>query len=79
MTQLPSKFKIKMTVLRVDENPAPDGEKSPLDDEYVSADDEHVDDEDEETDGVGNYENPSRAPQLKKAPWSLEEDKRVKE
>jgi|UniRef100_A0A804PY22 transcription factor MYB, plant len=78
MTQLPSKFKIKMTVLRVDKNPASDGEKSPLD-EYVLANDEHIDDEDEETDSVGDYENPSRAPQLKKAPWSLEEDKRVKE
>jgi transcription factor MYB, plant len=32
-----------MTLLRVDKNPAPDGEKSPLDDEYVSVDDEHVD------------------------------------
>jgi transcription factor MYB, plant len=61
-TQLPSKYKIKMTVLRVDENLAPDGEKSPLDDEYVSASDEHIDDEDEETDSVGDYENPSRTP-----------------
>ncbi|PWZ16443.1 hypothetical protein Zm00014a_035676 [Zea mays] len=51
-----------MTVLRVDENLAPDGEKSPLDDEYVSASDEHIDDEDEETDSVGDYENPSRTP-----------------
>jgi transcription factor MYB, plant len=66
-------------VLRVDENPAPNGEKSPLDDEYVSTDDEHVDDEDEETDSIGDYENPNRAPQIKKAPWSLEEDMRHKE
>jgi transcription factor MYB, plant len=79
MTHLPSKFKIKMKVVRVDENPAPDGENSPLDDEYVSADDEHVDDEDEEIDSIDDYENPSGAPQMKKGPWSPEEDKRLKD
>uniref|UniRef100_A0A804PVV2 Transcription factor GAMYB n=1 Tax=Zea mays TaxID=4577 RepID=A0A804PVV2_MAIZE len=68
-----------MTVVRVDENPAPDGENSPLDDEYVSADDEHVDDEDKETDSIDDYENPSGTPQMKKGPWSPEEDKRLKD
>jgi len=63
----------------VDENPAPDGENSPLDDEYVSADDEHVDDEDKETDSIDDYENPSGTPQMKKGPWSPEEDKRLKD
>ena len=82
--------KIKMTVVKVeevakvDENPALVGENPPLDDEaetgYVSPDDEDGDDEDDETDSDGDYEIPSGGgvPELKKGPWTPDEDKRLK-
>ena len=82
--------KIKMTVVKVeevakvDENPALVGENPGLDDEaeagYVSPDDEDGDDEDDETDSDGDYEIPSGdgVPELKKGPWTPDEDKRLK-
>ncbi|XP_066376680.1 transcription factor MYB7-like [Miscanthus floridulus] len=71
-------------VAKVDENPALVGENPGLDDEaeagYVSPDDEDGDDEDDETDSDGDYEIPSGdgVPELKKGPWTPDEDKRLK-
>jgi myb proto-oncogene protein len=65
-------------VAKADENPALVGG---LDDEaetgYVSPDD----DEDDETDSDGDYEIPSGGdgvPELRKGPWTPDEDKRLK-
>ncbi|CAD6339066.1 unnamed protein product [Miscanthus lutarioriparius] len=71
-------------VAKVDENPALVGENPGLDDEaeagYVSPDDEDGDDEDDETDSDEDYEIPSGhgVPELRKGPWTPDEDKRLK-